>query len=173
MSLPVSWVDHLFAKLSIRWGAAFLRQWPDADPAHVKADWAEVLDGLSGASLSYGLRYLPAQPCNALHFRDLCRRAPSADVPKLGAPEAVADPARGAEIMARLRTVDPADVGLSLADKCARNILRIVADRGGRISIPQRQQLEAMARMIRPELRELAAQYVPSIKAMLLAEAAS
>ena len=58
MPLPELWVDHLFAKLSVRWGAAFMRQWPDTDPALVKADWSEVLDGCGGDSIAYALRYL-------------------------------------------------------------------------------------------------------------------
>ena len=33
MSLPAAWVDQLFARLATRYGAAFMRQWPDADPA--------------------------------------------------------------------------------------------------------------------------------------------
>ena len=48
MALPSSWVDHLFARLTVRYGAAFLRQWPDTDLAVVKADWADVLDGVRG-----------------------------------------------------------------------------------------------------------------------------
>ena len=48
MALPSSCVDHLFARLTVRYGAAFLRQWPDTDLAVVKADWADVLDGVRG-----------------------------------------------------------------------------------------------------------------------------
>ena len=77
MSLPAAWIEHLFAKLSVRYGSSFQRQWGDADPALVKADWAEVLDGVRGESLSYALRYLPNDPPNALRFRDLCRMAPA------------------------------------------------------------------------------------------------
>lgn len=142
MPLPISWVDYLFAKLSVRYGDAFMRQWPDADPAVVKGDWAEVLDGTARDSLSYALRYLPERPLNALQFRDICRRAPSAPVLALQAPLDPADPGRVAAIMSRMR--QGTDPGLPPAEKVARNILRIVADRNGCISLPQRQQLEAM-----------------------------
>jgi hypothetical protein len=158
MPLQTSWVDHLFAKLTVRYGAAFLRQWPDAEPALVKADWAEVLDGVRGDSLSYALRYLPAAPPNAIQFRDLCRRAPAPQQLQLPAPAPQADPERVQRIMARLRRVDTD----SLADKCARNIVRIVAERGGRLSLAQREQLQAMERVLSPEVRALAAPYLPA-----------
>lgn len=83
MPLPAQWVDHLIGKLSVRYGAAFMRQYADAAPELVKADWAEVLDGFSKEALQYGLRYLPATPPNALQFRDQCRRAPREERPQL------------------------------------------------------------------------------------------
>ena len=140
MPLPASWVDHLIAKLSVRYGAAFMRQWPDTDPALVKADWAEVLDGVRGDSISYALRFLPVNPPNAIQFRDVCRRAPADASTALPAPYVKADPSRVAAIMGRLRRADAEPAG----DRCARNILRIVAERGGRISLAQRDQLAAM-----------------------------
>ncbi len=73
MPLPNGWVDTLFARLSLRYGVAFLRQYGDADPAAVKADWAAALDGLSGDAIKGGLERLPAdKPPNALQFRRLC-----------------------------------------------------------------------------------------------------
>lgn len=107
MSLPASWVDHLFAKLSVRYGAAFLRQWPDADAAIVKADWAEVLAGFDGKAIGYALRYLPLTPPNALQFRDICRRAPD-DTPALPAPAMDPQPER---VRALLRKVFESDDG--------------------------------------------------------------
>lgn len=41
MPLPHRWVEHLFARLAVRYGGAFLRQYGDADPALVQADWAD------------------------------------------------------------------------------------------------------------------------------------
>jgi len=164
MPLPISWVDHLFAKLSVRYGAAFLRQWPDAEPALVKADWAEVLDGTAGSSMSYALRYLPNTPPNAMQFRALCRSAPRPDVPALPAPDAPADPERVRAIVAQLKAPSGSE-GLAPAEKRARNILRIVSGNGGRVSFAQRHQLEAMAHLMQPETRALAARNVPTIQA--------
>lgn len=143
MPLPARWVDHLFGRLTVRYGAAFMRQWPDnTDTAIIRADWADVLDGTSGTAIEYALRYLPERPVNAVQFRDICRRAPQPAQLALPAPTELAQPHRVAEIMARLRTA--AADRVSPADKCAANILRLVANAGGRASIAQRQQLEAM-----------------------------
>lgn len=108
MSLPASWVDHLFAKLSVRYGAAFLRQWPDTDPATIKADWADVLSGFDGASLAYALRYLPVTPPNALQFRDICRRAPDT-TPALPAPELKPQPERVKALLQKVLEGAPKD----------------------------------------------------------------
>lgn len=143
MALKASWVEHLFGRLTLRYGSAFLRQWPDADPALVKADWAEVLDGTSGDALGYALRYLPAAPINALRFRDLCRMAPAPESPRLPAPDIPRDPERVARILAPLRSAAAGRDGTP-AEQCAANILRIAAERGGRLSPPQRAQLRAM-----------------------------
>ncbi len=161
MPLQTSWVDHLFAKLTVRYGAAFLRQWPDADPALVKADWSEVLDGVRGDSLSYALRFLPVKPPNAIEFRELCRKAPVPQQLQLPAPAPQADPERVQRIMARLRRVDTD----SPADKCARSIVRIVSERGGRISLAQRYQLQAMGHLMSAEVRALAAPYLAEAEA--------
>jgi len=91
MPLPARWVDHLFAKLTVRYGSAFMRQWPGADIEFVKSDWADVLDGTSAESIAYALQYLPSErPPNAMQFRDLCRRAP-AGKPALPPPSVRAD----------------------------------------------------------------------------------
>lgn len=101
MALQASWLDHVFAKLTVRYGAAFIRQWADADPEYIKADWAEVLAGMPGYALSYGLRYLPNDPPNAIQFRNLCRLAPTPnEAPQLAAPKEPVDP----EVMRRIRT---------------------------------------------------------------------
>lgn len=146
MPLPASWVDHLFGRLSVRYGAAFLRQWPDADSTAVKADWADVLDGCSRDSIAYALRYLPNTPPNALQFRDVCRRAPEPQVPRLAAP--VATPERRAEAMALIADALASTTAASPAEQCIRNIERIAKQRGY-LTIPQREQIEACRRVTR------------------------
>lgn len=79
--LPADWVDRLFGRLAVRYGAQWLRMWEGLDMASVKADWAEELAGLHAPEklfrLKYALEYLPAAfPPNAREFRDLCRQAP-------------------------------------------------------------------------------------------------
>lgn len=105
MALDSRWIDALFAKLGLRYGAAFARQWPEADLGAVKADWAEVLDGTSGEAIAYALRFLhPDRPPNALQFRDQCRRMPSNDaMPRLPAPAERADPERVKQLVAKAK----------------------------------------------------------------------
>jgi hypothetical protein len=146
MPLPASWIEHLFGKLSLRYGAAFLRQWPDADPELIKADWADVLHGFDGQSIGFALRYLPTErPPNALQFREICRRAPVNNVPQLTHEGAKADTQRVAEIMSE------AKAALSDADTPARRVmdgLRARLLRGERLSGPQRDQLQAIESML-------------------------
>lgn len=144
MPLPISWIEHLFTKLTVRYGTAFQRQYADLDIAAVKLDWADMLGGLDGPSLSYGLRYLPMAPLNAMQFRDICRRAPAPEVPRLSAPDIKPDPARVKAIMSRLAETDD---DRTPAQRCAANIRRIVAERGGKISSMQRVQLLAIDRI--------------------------
>jgi hypothetical protein len=80
MSLPASWVDRLFAKLTVTYGQGFLRQYEGIPITDVKANWAEELAGFqqSPDSIRYGLTYLPPSKApTVLEFRDLCRKAPA------------------------------------------------------------------------------------------------
>ncbi|MEY4635644.1 MAG: hypothetical protein RJA55_1442 [Acidobacteriota bacterium] len=157
MPLPSAWLDHLFGRLSVRYGSAFTRQWPDVEIAAVKADWGEVLDGTSGAAISYALRYLPIAPCNAMQFRDLCRRAPSTAPLALTDDGARADPARVQEVLAGLSLEGGAG---SPAQRCADSILSI-AQANGRLSAAQRDQIRAMWGRMTPQQRDRAAEFTP------------
>lgn len=77
MSLPPQYVDRIFARLLVRYGAAWLRMWDQIDMEAVKADWAEVLSGLPDWSLKHALDNLPERHPNAQQFRELCREARS------------------------------------------------------------------------------------------------
>jgi hypothetical protein len=73
MALPDSWLDHLFGRLAVRYGDAWLRKWDGVPMSAVRADWAQVLDGVSGDSIAYGLQYLPQDyPPTAAAFKALC-----------------------------------------------------------------------------------------------------
>ena len=104
MSLPSAWIDSLFARLSVRYGSAFMRQYADLDAEAVKADWAEVLGGFNDKpeAIRYGLENLPSdKPVSALTFRDLCRRSPDKEVKAIERPLASPPP----EIVARVNAV--------------------------------------------------------------------
>lgn len=157
MSLPTSWVDSLFGRLSLRYGNAFLRQWQDASIDAVKADWADVLDGVSGEAIGYALRYLPEAPPNAIKFRDQCRRMPAPAAIALPPPDVKPDPERLAAALAGLKR-EPA--GGSPAQECADRIMFLVGDRG-RMSSAQRHQMVAMWGMLTDDQRARAARFVP------------
>lgn len=92
MQLPDSWVESLFARFAVRYGAAWIRQWEGVDIAAVKADWAEQLGGTSSGSIKHALEHLPVdKPPTVGQFQALCRNAPRAAPPALPAPKA--DPA--------------------------------------------------------------------------------
>jgi hypothetical protein len=91
MALPDAWVDHLFSKLAVRYGDAWIRKWEGIPIAAVRADWAQVLGGLDGNALTYGLANLPPDyPPTAAAFRQACNARPLQDqLPQLPPPTAV------------------------------------------------------------------------------------
>jgi hypothetical protein len=108
MSLPDAWVDQLFAKLTVRYGASFLRQYAGLDVDEVKADWAQVLGPFSQSkdALRHGLEHLPSdKPPNALQFRDLCRRPVEHDTKALKLPAPPADPVMAAKVRQAFKRV--------------------------------------------------------------------
>lgn len=111
MPLPSDWIDHIFAKLSVRYGASFAARYKDVKPELVKADWAEVLDGVSPRSLEYAFSNLPYEAPDAMRFRDICRAAPIASTVALPpadkpAPETTRQ-ARAALLALKRRLTDP------------------------------------------------------------------
>ena len=84
MPIPDSWVKNLFAKLTVTYGQAFMRQYDGLDIEAVRANWALELDGTSAGSIGYALANLPAdRPPTVLQFRDACRRAPTPPAQRL------------------------------------------------------------------------------------------
>lgn len=143
MAMSAKWIDELFGRLSVRYGAAFLRQWPDADPAVVKADWMSVLSGCSGQDIAYALQYLPeGLPPNAMQFRAIARRAPPPEVPRIEGPKA--DQARVAELVAKVGKAP--DDGLTPSQRVAYVLRKKLAD-GVRLTPAQRAQLAALDRL--------------------------
>jgi hypothetical protein len=102
MSLPLPWVDSLFGRLAVRYGAAWSRMWDGVDVALVKADWAAELSGLQlhPASIAYGLDHLPPdRPPTVGQFRALCIARPEKHE---ALPAPAADPAVAAAALASM-----------------------------------------------------------------------
>lgn len=147
MNLPSSWVDALFAKLTLRYGVTFTRQWADLDIDAVKAEWAQVLGGFSfrPEAIAYALENLPLdRPPNPMQFRALCNAGLRDEAARaLPAPHTPADPERVKELVSRVGSaVEQSD--LSPAEYCAQRIRAIAKERGG-MSIAQKEMIEACA----------------------------
>lgn len=148
-TLSSSWVDALFARLGVRYGAAFVRQYADIDLEAVKADWGAELAGFRNqpTAIAYALEHMPAdKPPNAAQFRALARMAPAPDLPRLAEPiaampEKVSTAIDGiADSWVQRKQENPARY-------CIDRIMAIVERRGGRMSTAQRQMIEACERV--------------------------
>jgi hypothetical protein len=102
MSLQLKAVDRLFERLMATYGREFMGRYEGQEIGAVKSIWAHELAGFSDHmhSLAWALEHLPERAPNVIEFRNLARRAPTPDVPRL--PEPAADPARVAAELARL-----------------------------------------------------------------------
>lgn len=115
MSLPLQAVDRLFDRLAATYGVAWTRQWAGIESGAVKSMWGHELAGYANhlKAIAWALENLPEKCPNLIEFRNLCRLAPAAEVPKL--PEPAADPARVAEELAKLghlRVTQPSPHGM-------------------------------------------------------------
>ena len=110
MPFPSNWLDSLFARLSVRYGAAWMRQWDGVDIAAVKADWAEELSGFEQRpeAIRHAIQHLPIdRPPTVGQFVALCRSAPVMAPPALPAPK-LSD-----EMKARIRALGVKGVATS------------------------------------------------------------
>ena len=134
MSLPAAWVESLFARLTVRYGAAFMRQYADLDAASVKADWGDVLGGFAGKpeAIRYALDHLPSdRPLNAMQFRAICNAAPI-DAPLAITNEVRADPQKVADLVSAIKTPQPRDLRQWARD------LKAAEESGVKLSMAQR-----------------------------------
>ena len=72
-------IDRVFARLLVRYGAQWLRQWEGVDMDAVKAEWANELGGYANNlnAIGYGLDNLPQDfPPNVAQFKAICNRRP-------------------------------------------------------------------------------------------------
>lgn len=83
-------IEAIFAKLAVRYGAAWLRQWDGVEMKLVKADWSAELDGFRPnlEPLRYALRHLPERCPNVAQFKALANACPPPEVKRLEAPQA-------------------------------------------------------------------------------------
>lgn len=98
MSLPLSWVDKIFHKLTLVYGRDFIGRWEGLELADVKTDWAHELAGFESwpDAIAFALQNMPAtKPPTVLEFRAMALKAPKPAVQFLEGPKA--DPARVAE----------------------------------------------------------------------------
>lgn len=102
MSLSVAAIDRLFQRLAATYGAAWDRAMGSSPINDVKAAWAHELSGFTGRleALAWALENLPERCPNVIEFRNLARRAPEPETPRL--PEPKADPERVREELAKL-----------------------------------------------------------------------
>jgi len=152
MLLPASWVDALFARLTVRYGAAFMRQYADIDATAVKADWADVLGVFANRpdAIRHGLEHLPAdKPPTVGQFRLLCAGVPTIVPPQLPiANEMRAEPSRVAELVASVKPKQAKD-----PRGWALRLRRIETEQGG--EMPNGRRMTRAAReMWREALKE-------------------
>ena len=71
-------IDAIFAKLAVRYGATWLRQWEGVNMNLVKSDWGSELSGFARnlEPLRYALRNLPERCPNVVQFRAIANCCP-------------------------------------------------------------------------------------------------
>ena len=102
MSLSTEAVDRIFIRMTATYGTEFHARYAGVPVNDVKAVWSHELAGFDGRlkSIAWALENLPERCPNAIEFRNLCRRAPEPEAPRL--PEPQADQQRVAEELAKL-----------------------------------------------------------------------
>lgn len=106
--LPLQWVQRILAKLTVRYGSAYLSRVAAVPEEELWLDWAETLAGYQAnpPAIAWALENLPPdQPPTAGAFRELCRRAPSprAEVEAISYATKPADPAVVAAVSGALQ----------------------------------------------------------------------
>jgi len=81
-------VDSLFARMLVRYGAAWTRMWEGIDIDAVKAEWAAELGHMPDYALRHGLDHMPIdRPPTVKQFGAVCARAPIPERPRLTEPK--------------------------------------------------------------------------------------
>ena len=135
MSLPTNVIDRLFQRLAATYGASWDRSMGSAPVGDVKTAWAHELQGFGHRldALAWALENLPERCPNVIEFRNLARKAPEPETPRL--PEPPADPARLRAELAKLQPIIDAARNAVTTDRLAwarRIVCR--ADAGVRVA---------------------------------------
>ena len=104
MSMPITWVEKIFLKLSLVYGRDFTGRYEGVSLADVKTDWAHELSGFENHpdSIKHALQHLPvSKPPTVYEFRNLAASAPR--MANLELPRPPQDPAIVAIIKAGLK----------------------------------------------------------------------
>lgn len=78
-TLPVSWVEEIFAQLALTYGGDFLLKYEGVDAEKLKTRWAQELGGFVNRkdAIVHALKHLPVdRPPNVMQFRVICMGAP-------------------------------------------------------------------------------------------------
>jgi hypothetical protein len=134
MSLPLQAVDRLFARLTATYGRSFLAGYDGIEPAAVKTAWAHELSGFGGnlQALAWALENLPERAPNVIEFRNIARKAPTPEAPRL--PEAPADPERLRAELAKLAPVAGQIAATGRAGTAWAHRILARAENGGRVT---------------------------------------
>lgn len=102
MTMPAKAIDRIFMRLGATYGAAWDRSLGSTPVNDAKSAWQHELQGFAGhlEAVAWALENLPERCPNVIEFRNLCRRAPMPDVPRL--PEPKADPQRLQQELSKL-----------------------------------------------------------------------
>jgi hypothetical protein len=94
MSLPLKAIERLFDRLTATYGRDFTARFDGVDQNELKALWAHELSGFGDklSMVAWALENLPERAPNIIEFRNLCRKAPAPETPRLNEPKA--DPER-------------------------------------------------------------------------------
>jgi hypothetical protein len=142
MSLPASWVDRIFTRLTLVFGRDFMARYDGLEIDDVKAEWGEDLAGFQQApdAIRYALENIPSdKPPTSLQFRDLCRRAPQYAPKALPAPPP--DPTLAQELRRAFKPVT------GMGDRSWAAKLRARVD--AKETRPTQYQVDALAEMER------------------------
>jgi hypothetical protein len=103
MSLQLKVVNRIFERLATTYGRDFAARWEGLDQNAVKSSWAYELAGFANSldSIAWAVENLPERAPNVIEFRNLCRRAPAKEAPRLESPKF--DPAIAAMVFDGLK----------------------------------------------------------------------